>query len=186
MRNITDDVRVELEAGQVRPLFLVSIQFANETLYMWTGVGDLVWNGNTYKGMGTLGTVSTIAETGETQAQGITLTLSGIPTPLLIDSMTQMTSDGTASVYLGFLHQDGSIVADPILAYSGLTDQPTIDMSTETCNVSIAVENRLSDLNRARGGRYTDQDQRQRHPADTSLKYVNWLSDQFVNWRGKN
>jgi hypothetical protein len=184
MRDVTIAAQTELESPYTRPLFLVSIQFANETIYVWTGLGDLSWSGHVYKGIGTLGQLSPITETTETQAQGITLSLSGIPTDLLGDALDNVTVSGKASVYLGFLSSAGALVADPILAFSGLTDQPSIDMSTDSATISIAVENKLTDLNRARGGRYTDADQRARHSTDAGLSYVSWLSDMGVNWRG--
>jgi hypothetical protein len=63
---------------------LVDLNFTTP-VHVWTGVGDLVWNGKTYKGVGTLGSVSTVGESSEIEAQGITLTLSGIPAELLAD-----------------------------------------------------------------------------------------------------
>lgn len=182
MRTISDDVLQEIESSSIRPLFLVSCQFANETIYVWTGAGDITWNGNTYKGVGNLGSISTITETLDTQAQGISLTLSGIPTELLGDALDQVTTSGKAQIYLGFLSPFGSLIADPIPCFLGNMDQPEIDIGTETCTISIAVENRLSDLQRARGGRYTDQDQRARHPNDWGLQYVSVCSDIFISW----
>jgi hypothetical protein len=184
MRDISLEVQTEITSRFIRPLFLVSIQFANETVYVWTGVGDLIWNSSTYKGVGTLGQISPIVETIQTQAQGITLSLSGIPNNLLGDALNQMTSAGKAYVWLGFMDPSGNLINDPIPAFIGLTDQPTIDLSTETTTINISVESRLADLQRARGGRLTDADQRQRHPNDGGLKYVAWLQDQFVNWHG--
>ena len=184
MRNLSLGAQGSLESTSVRPLFLISCAFAAETIYVWTGVGDLSWNGQTWKGVGTFGNLSAIAESSEVQAQGITLTLSGIPTNLLADAMSTMNNAGQAQVYLGFLDTTGALVPDPIPAYIGLMDQPLIDLSTDTASISVTVENRLTDLQRARGGRYTEQDQRARHPNDGGLKYVSWLQDEFLNWRG--
>jgi hypothetical protein len=172
----------QLTATLVRPVFLVSLAFANETVYAWTGVGNLVWEGNTYLGVGQLGNVSPIVEGSEVSAQGITLTLSGIPANLLSDSLTEIQAGNLAQVYLGFVDQNGVLVDDPIPAFIGLLDQPTIDASTDTATIAITVENRMSDMNRARGGRYTDQDQRSRYPNDGSLKYVHFLQDSRIGW----
>jgi len=184
MRNLTLGAQTALESSAVRPVFLVSCGFYDQTIYMWTGIGNLSWNGQTWVGVGNLGTISPIAEVIATQAQGITLSLSGIPQNLLNEALGQVTTAKQAQVYLGFLDNSGNIIADPIPAFVGLMDQPSIDLSTESATISISVENRLSDLNRARGGRYTEQDQRARHPNDGGLKYVAWLQDQFINWRG--
>ena len=184
MRNLSLDAQTQLEAASTRPIFLVSCGFVNETVYLWSGVGTLSWNGQNWQGVGTLGTISAIAETSDTQAQGITLTLSGIPSNLLTDALSNMSPSKTATIYLGFLTATGTLVNAPIPVYRGLMDQPEINLATETSSITIAVENRLSDLQRARGGRYTEQDQRARHPNDGGLKYVSWLTDQFLNWKG--
>jgi hypothetical protein len=182
-RTLTSSAIAQLKATKVRPAFFVSMAFANETVYAWTGVGSLSWDGHTWLGVGILGEVSAIVEGSDVSAQGITLSLSGISSELLSDSMSELMAGKLAQVYLGFLDTDGALIADPIPAFIGLIDQPTIDLSTDKVTISITVENRLSDLNRARGGRYTDQDQRARYPNDSSLKYVHFLQDEHFTWK---
>lgn len=184
MRDISIAVQTEMVSNKIRPLFLVSLQFSNETVYLWTGVGDLIWSGATYKGVGTLGQISPIIETIETQAQGVTLSLSGIPNDLLSEALGQVTASGKAKVWLGFMDASGNLINDPIPAFQGLIDAPEVDMSVETSTISIAVESRLADLQRARGGRLTDSDQRSRHPSDGGLQYVSRLQDHFFQWKG--
>lgn len=182
MRSLTSSFIVELTATLNRPAFLVQCQFANENINLWTGVGDLVFDGITFKGVGALGSISPITETIEQQAQGITLTLSGIPADLLGDAMQHVTPAGKAIVYLAFLNADGTVVSVPTPAFIGQMDQPEVDISVDTISITIAVENKLSDLQRARGGRYTDADQRARHPNDGGLKFIAQLQDKFINW----
>jgi hypothetical protein len=148
---------------------------------MWTGVGDLVWNSHTYKGVGEFGSVSTIQEGSEVQADGIKLTLSGVPTDLLNEGLNEVMQGKLAQVYLGFLDNNGTLI-DPIPLFIGLIDEPEIDISTETAKITISVENRVSDLNRNRGNRYTDARQRARYPNDASLKYIHMLMDYKFNW----
>jgi hypothetical protein len=184
MRDISVAVQTEMLSNLVRPLLLVTVQFDNESIAVWSGVGDFIWSGTTFKGVGTLGQISPIVETTDTTAQGITLSLSGIPNDLLSEALSHVTSSGKATVYLAFMDSSGNLINDPIPAYSGLVDQPSIDMGVESTTISIAVESRLADLQRARGGRYTDADQRARHPNDHSLQYVSQLQDKFIKWGG--
>jgi hypothetical protein len=182
-RDVSTANEAQLEAQFNRPCFLVSLEFADETVYAWTGLGDLSWDGNTYTGVGKLGDVSGIAEGSDVQADGIELTLSGADTSLLAEAMGQMQSGKRACVYFGFVDDTGhALVADPIPAFIGMLDQPNIDLGTETSTIVFSVENRLTDLNRARGGRLTDQDQRARYPDDGSLQYVRFLQDHRISW----
>lgn len=182
-RNLSIPNAGELGKALVRPVFLVSMEFAGETAYAWTGVGNLVWQGDTYKGVGKFGGLSPIAEASDTSAQGITLTLSGISSMLLDDSLEELRTGKLAQVYLGFMDENFLLIDDPIPAFIGLLDQPSIDLGTDTSDIKITVENRLVDMNRQRGGRYTDQDQRARYPNDGSLKYVHFLQDERIDWR---
>lgn len=181
-RSLTPEIVQQLEAKTVTLCFLVQINFA-EPVHVWSGVGDLAWDGNTYKGVGTLGSLSAVSETSEVEAQGITLTLSGIPAELLDNGLTGVSASSTASVYLGFLDEAGALIPDPIPVYSGMVDQPQINVGTETATVTISVENRLLNLNRSRGGRYTDADQRSRYPNDGCLKYVHANQDHYIRWK---
>lgn len=181
-RALTSGVASSIASQAVYPAFFVSCAFANETIHVWSGIGSITWNGQTWLGVGSLGGISPIGESSGVEAQGITLTLSGIDSQWLNDCMEHLTTSGKAQVYLALFNSAGAMIADPYPAYVGLMDQPIIDLGAETVTISIAVENRLSDLNRARGGRLTDQDQRQRHPNDQGLLYVSVLQDTFINW----
>jgi len=179
---VTTAVSAELDKKKVTLVLLCSIAFETETVYAWSGAGKLVWNGNTYIGVGTFGQIGQINETVDVEATGTTVQLSGIPTQLLTDVQSGITYGGKACIYLGFL--DGStLLSDPIPLFIGLTDKPDIDVSTDTCTITIAVESRMQQLNRNHGGRYTDQDQRARYPNDQSLKWVQYLQDRHFLWK---
>lgn len=195
-RSLTTGVTSQLTATLVRPVFLVSL--AIQTIFtppppgtvevdpgirLWSGVGDLVWDSWTWSGVGELGSISTVSEGSDVTANGITLSLTGIPNDLLNEGMVDIVANRIAQVYLGFMDTSGALIPDPIPAFIGLLDEPQIDISTETSTLTFSVENRLADLNRSRGGRYTDADQRARYPNDGSLRWVNYLQDSHFLWR---
>jgi hypothetical protein len=182
-RSLTSGAQAQLTARKVRPVFFVSMQFADQTIYAHTSIGTITFEGQAWLGVGTLGEISSVSEGGEVDAQGISIKLSGIDPNLLNEAINELNSGGIAQVFLGFLDLNGALVADPIPLFVGLMDAPEIDIDTDTATIAIAVENRLSDLNRARGGRYTDQDQRQRYPNDGSFQWVSYLQDQHFNWK---
>ena len=47
-----------LDDDVIYPALLAVIEFNSGFLYLWTGYGDLVYDGNTYTGTGDLGGVS--------------------------------------------------------------------------------------------------------------------------------
>jgi hypothetical protein len=181
-RDLTPMMAAQVSASFKRPILLADIEFVDQTVYVHTGIGPKTWNGNTYLGVGNFGGVSTVGENSDVAAQGIVLTLSGVDSGALAECMGQLRQGKRARVYLGFLDVDGSIL-DAVALFQGMVDQPEINVAPVTSTIHLSVENRLSDLNRARGGRLTDQDQRQRHPTDGSLQWVAWLQDQHFNWK---
>lgn len=183
-RGITTAAAGVLESSVCSPVLLCSIVFQNETVYVHSSVGSLVYNGNTYLGVGTFGGLSTIAESSDTTANGAALTLSGIPTEYLTDCLSFAAGRGTAQVLLGFL-VGGALVANPFPLFVGLVDGSQIDVSQESITLSIAVEGRLVDLQRSHGLRYTDSCQRAKYPADASFQFVQFVADVFINWRSK-
>ena len=80
-RNIDSTLAAGLANANIQPIILAALTFASGVVYVWSGVGDLVWGGNTYQGVGALGSISAISEGSSVQADGMTLTLSGIPIP---------------------------------------------------------------------------------------------------------
>lgn len=146
--------------------------FASGTVRLWSGLGDLTWNGLTWSGAGDLGTVSPILETTDVQANGVRVTLSGIPAASLSLALQEARRGQTGTIWLAFLDDTGAVVADPYIAFSGRLDQPQIEDGGDTAAISIAYENRLIDLERPRERRFDHQDQQIDHPGDLGFAYV--------------
>lgn len=92
-RSLDTTLSAALANSNVQPVILAIITFASGTVYVWSGVGNLIWNGNTYLGVGSLGNISAITEGSGIEAQGVTLTLSGVP----LTSGTQVYIPATAA-----------------------------------------------------------------------------------------
>jgi hypothetical protein len=183
MRDLTTGYSNALDATVLNLAFFVMLTFKTSVEYVWTGIGDIVWNGNTWQGLGVLGSISSITEGTKVQADGISLTLSGIPVDLLADSLTEVQQGLPVKVYLAlFVQGTSTIIPDPVCAYSGLMDQPEITIGTETVSVTIAVENKMVNLQRSQNRRMTDADQRMDYPNDDAFLFVQRLQDANFAW----
>lgn len=76
--NLDPAISAELPKPLIRPALLLQIALNSGTEYVWSGVGDLVWDGHTFKGLGMFASMGAITEASEVQAEGTTVTLSGI------------------------------------------------------------------------------------------------------------
>lgn len=183
-----------LIAAANNPCLFVSIAFANETLYMFSGVGTITPTGppaiatstfpygQTWTGLGWLGKISAIPQTTKVQAQNITLSLSGIPSQLVLDAVNQVRTYGTATIWLGFFDSSGNLILDPIQVFSGALDVPTLTDGADTCDLSITCESPLVSLNLAPNRRFDDADQQLKAPGDLGLSFVNALGNLRLFW----
>jgi hypothetical protein len=183
-----------LSAEVVRPALLASLQFASGTVYVWSGLGPIVWSGNTFQGVGTLGTVSTISEASTVEAQGVSVELSGIPASLLNDVLNEVRVLGPCNIWLALFDTTGALIADPFLSYQGKMDQPSISDDGKAITCAIAIENVLVDLNRPCYRRYTSDDQQidlaatltrlglPSNTIDTGFRFVPGMQEQIIFW----
>jgi hypothetical protein len=181
-RDLTSGVQVELSARVNRPIFFYEGEFVSGPLRLWSGIVDVDWNGNTWTGAGLLAGVSTIKETADVTAQGLTASMSGMPSDLIAKVHTETRHGQSGKVWLGFMDADDNIIADPYLAFSGRLDVPAIQDSGDTCAISIQYESRLVDLQRARIWRYTHESQQALYPDDLGFEYVASLQNQELQW----
>lgn len=166
----------------IRPAIFVQATFATATLYLWTGRGNVSWNGHTWTGVGTLGTVSTIEEGSTVEARGITLTMSGLDATALSDVLNEVQQGLPALVYLGLFDENLALIPNPVTAFAGRMDQPTIDVDGTTATISIACESRLMDMNTPAERRYTNEDQQREYPNDQGFSFVNGIQEVTIYW----
>jgi len=84
-------------------VLLVEIETDSLPIRAWTGSGDLVFEGNTFSGVGQFGSVSEIEETTEIAARGMQFGLSGIPSSLLSSALQDMRQGRTAKLWMGIV-----------------------------------------------------------------------------------
>lgn len=181
-RDLTSGMVTAITAKTVTPVLLAYFDFSSGAVRVWSGIGDIVWGGNTYSGVGNFGGVSDIAETQDNSAQGAMFTLNGIPSSLIYTALTEHYQGRAAKLWLGVMDSTMALIADPYLLFGGRMDVMTSTDSGETASLTLAVENRLIDLNRSRERRYTDEDQKIDYPADTGLRYIAGLQDKTIQW----
>lgn len=168
------------DADSLAPFIGVELNFDSGIVRLWNGYGDLMIDGASYTGAGSLLNVSSVEETGEIAARGVTMTLSGISSELISVALTENYQNRSAKVYIGTIADDNSVSAYQL--FGGRLDVMTIEESGETATISVTAENRLIDLERPRTRRFTSEDQKSLYPGDLGLDYVNDLQDKTLDW----
>ncbi len=181
-RAMTSGMLAALQDSVLRPALLIEIHVKTGIVRFWTGVGNLSWGGYTWTGAGTLGTVSTIEEVSRIEAKGVVLTLSGLDPVMYVDAMQEIQTGLPALVYFALFDTSGNLIPDPIIAWSGTVDQPTIDVDGNTSSISINTESRLLDLQVQRVHRYTPDDPAIVGRGDQAFNFVASLQMQTLTW----
>mgnify|MGYP006965232620 FL=1 len=169
-------------ADLVRPIILVQCAFDSGNLNLWNGVGNLTVSSVDYVGAGTLLAIGEITETSELQANGITVTLSGITDPLLAKARDEDYQGRELKVLLGAMDASNGVISTPVNVFSGFMDTMVINDSSETATIQIAVENRLIGFERTRVRRYTAEDQLIDFPNDKGLEFVADMAEKEIVW----
>lgn len=175
-------LEAEIQKAALQPIFFVQLEVATSTVRVWSGVGTLTWNGQTWTGIGQLGMISPVTETTETRAEGIILTLSGVDPTLLGYALTEIRHGKDAKVWLGAMDDAGAVLADPYLSFAGKVDTASIDEGGEAAQIQITVESRLIEMHRPRDRRWTYEDQQMDYPGDLGFEYVAGLQELNLVW----
>ena len=193
-RTLTADMIAALSAPVVRLALFCQLTFGDNVYYLWSGLGTMTWSGMTFQGVGSLGTVSEISEDSNVEAKNVTVSLSGIPSALVMEVAYEVRLLGTCNIWLACYNADGSLIDTPVLSYQGKMDAPEMMDDGQHCTVSLSLENVLVDLNRPVYRRYTADDQQLDLAAtltrlslppttvDTGFQHVAGLQEQITFW----
>src|SRR4051794_28947023 len=126
MRDITAEVQATLESAETRPAVFVEAYFATGPINVWSGLGSVVWDGKTWTGLGSLGSIGTVEEGAAVEAKGLSLMLSGIDPAMLTGVVSEFRVGLPVRVWLGFFDAANALIPVPVVSFVGRTDQPTL------------------------------------------------------------
>ena len=181
-RDITPAFATALADPSLRPVIFFEGQFATGWVRIWSGLGSVNWNGQTWAGAGSLLGLGGIDETGEVVAGGTAVSLSGVPLDLVSLAIDEARQGLPGRIWLALLTPEQEVIADPVQAFSGRLDVPELQEDGETCRITISYESRLIDLGVARSWRYTHESQQVLHPGDRGFEHVTAIQDREITW----
>jgi hypothetical protein len=167
-----------------RPAVLVQLDWPGGSVYAWTGYQTITWGGNDFLGTGHMGAISPVSESSDLRANGLVLELSGIPTELIIESLSNDAQGRPGKMWVVGLTEAGAFAADPYQIFDGVIDVTPIRLGPETSSISVQLEKELIDR-RTKERRYTHEDQQIEHPGDLIFEYVAGLANKEYVWAGK-
>lgn len=165
-----------------RPLALLAeIEHPSGTAFFWTGVGKLVWNGNTFTGSGQLGTVTPISHTSDLTIQDIQFTMVGVD-PTIVAELNDNVRNLSGQVWLACIEQ-GQVVRDPYQIVDADLDYQSFNAGDDgTVSLSITAHTGFYTLARALNETWTTEQQKVDFPGDSGLDLISALQNQDLSW----
>jgi hypothetical protein len=179
-RSLLSGMVTGLAQWNLSPLMLASLDFDSGTVRVTNLAFNIEWGGNTYIGIGAVGSIDVIAESDAGSAQGMQFTLTGVPTDRIAIALTEQYQGRRVRVWFGIVDGTG-IVADPVLVFAGRMDTMPISMDA-TASIVVNAESRLTDFERARVRRYNHEDQIARYPGDRGFEFVPQMVEKSLYW----
>tara|TARA_X000000368_G_C22967970_1_gene684106 strand:- start:545 stop:1105 length:561 start_codon:yes stop_codon:yes gene_type:complete len=165
----------------LRPVYFLKLEFPSGTTYLNSSDRNITFDSQSYLGAGTIGTMSDIEETSELQANGVKLTLTGIPSTYISIALTTEFQGSNATAYLGFLNSSYALVDDPFIVFVGKVDTMAISLS-DYATIELDIENRLIDWERPRISRFTNEEQQNLYSGDKGLEFVDSVAEKELFW----
>ena len=181
MRDIPTAFKTLVALAEQRVGVLCEIMYPDTPVRAWTGLGDLTWDGKTWKGLGDLAGISAIQERTGPQAGTMKLSLTAVAPEMRAIALANASAGCAVSVWLALFDEtDGvwSVVADPWLAFSGISDVHRIAASI----LAVPVAPWLSRLKQPKISRYTHQEQQRYFPGDMFFVYASEVQNIPLYW----
>lgn len=189
-RTLSAGVASAIAAPVYRPVFFVRLDFDEGTERVCTTPFSIYFDdvgdnplGYEWVGVGTLGTISAIEEGSELRAYGMSATLNGCDPAQLALSLNAKYQGRPASVWLGFLDADHTLIESPVLVQNMIMDTMPIELG-KTGTVTVTMENVLSrwETPNPENLRYTDADQQSRYPGDRGYEFASVTTAREIVW----
>ena len=186
-RNLNATTSSNLALGVVKPAFFVTFEFDSADTRWWTGSGNISWDdgtgdgSQTFIGLGNLTGIELPRETQDGSAQGIAFGISGIPTSNTSLALTENYKNAPVYLWLATMTDETTISGTPYLMYKGLVDVMEMNDDGETAAISVKTEGFAYGVGPSEARR-TEQDQKERHSNDRSLRYVANIPEQEFLW----
>lgn len=188
-RFVNSAAQTAAEAKHVVYAILVQLDLVSGFVRVFNGVGTLVFNGNTYSGIGQYGSIGTIGESVTFRpANPVVLTLSGLPDgmmPLLADAAANRADfyGRSCRIDIAFFDSNRKILT-PIenAVWEGRMDSITVSRGDNT--LQLSCEDRMVIWDKTVGYLFTNEYQALLYPGDTFFDQVPFLVNQQITWGG--
>jgi len=183
---LSPSAKAILETGRVHLAFFAELEFRSGTERYWSGIGSISWDGSTWTGTGHLGGVGAMESSEDFRANGLSLSISGLPGAAFADFDALTASDykgRRARFVIAIMDEKFQTVVQAIQRHFFI-DTLDYALDPEVGGIITAgLENETRRASRSRVRRYTPQDQEKEFPGDRAFEFVPYINSGVdVKW----
>ncbi len=177
------DVIAALNQPHVSALYALKLDLVSGISRVHSGLGPLVIGGETYYGVGSMGSVGPQKEQLSTSPTKLTVALGGLDDSMLAEVMRERIVDRMAWLYLVVMGPDG-VPLNASLQFKGRIAQTPIKAG-KTNTIQLTISNIFEDWQKGLNLRCTDESHRRIYPNDRFFRYQNEMADKSIFWGSK-
>lgn len=182
MRDITTAFSTALDQRQIKMAVFIKAEFDVDDVLMWSGLGNIVYDGQVYIGGAKILEVSPIRETQQIEAVGVSFKLSAIKSEDASLVLSQNSRNRPVSIWLA-VDSGGTWEMTP--SFKGHMDVMSLEYEGETATATITAENDLARLTNELNEYYTAENQKAKYEGDLGLDFIATIEDRQITW-GQN
>ena len=163
-RTLTTALKNELLTNEILPVHLISIGFGtpvNLTDNSFDLTSSISGSSKTYTSSAFLISIPTFTEETDLTKTSLSIDLSGADQTFISTCLNENIVNDTVEIHRGLLDSSNSIIADPILLYSGNIETFQVNESETESTVSLTVVSHWADFDK-KSGRQTNNNSQQR------------------------
>lgn len=178
MNSLDSDTQDALDAGRIIRRDLLVLNLGSGLKGFWSGNGPLVWNSITFKGAGTLLSISSIKQSSELNSEKVVVTadpnlVEEIGANALSNILNETYHRRPASIYTAFFDMDTYDLLSVESTYYGRMDQVLHEVQAgATGTIQLHLQSRFREHSIAGWRVRSDADQKLINPNDNSLRHT--------------
>lgn len=180
LQPFSSEMQSHLSRDSVRLAYFVELDLNPQAL-IHSGVGEITHKGKTYVGVGNLGSVDSVRQSGEMESNAVRLSLSGLDNGLLDLALTGKFILKNCRIYLGALDEDNKTVLAMDLLFSGFVANVNVNAG-ESNYIELSINNKMDKWRGGKPDRFSDESHLARHAGDNFFQYLAKTSTMDVRW----
>lgn len=148
----------------------------------WSGLGPIEWGGHTWIGAGHIGSIDPVESSSAIEINEIRYTMTKLP-PDVVAQLSREIKGYTASLWLGFLTIEGTLVDDPILILDSDLDYQSFAIAEDgSASLQVVSQHGFWRVEEPSDIKWSPEEHKLVHPGDAGLDLLPSLVNKVVAW----